>query len=225
MYIENRFREIEDALRPLLKVLRLVPVRDEYGPYHRISFHRPGEGDWRSPVMIMFPNEYQTQKAEAEWEDAYGGIQDFSVYDIGTNGWQAYRSHGIAHGPILGGKDAVLNRTATDLRDYDLRPFAKEVPFVIDNSYLIEGWEKLNQSIYNFGVTEMECARDETGESLTFEYAGHEFVLAYPEDGNKVILTVDGELAGDPLKRDQNAIRMLLVSTFMDIDRRSRPTI
>lgn len=218
MYAENRFQEIEDALRPLLKVLRLKPVRDEYGSFYRLSFHRPGEGDWRSPVMLMFPNEYETKKAEAEWEDAYGAIQDFHIIEIGTNGWHAYRSHGIGSGPIPGGKEAVLNCIATDLREYDLRPFAENLPFVVDNSYLIQGWEELNRTFHAHDIEEVICSRDQTGESLSFEFGDHQFVLTYPWVEQKVVLSIDGEFAGDVLKYERLGVDLLLISKFLEIE-------
>ncbi|MGO7419856.1 hypothetical protein ACCT09_07500, partial [Rhizobium ruizarguesonis] len=162
--------------------------------FHSITFERPGEGRWRSPIQILFPYDHAEGEEQPSWREAHIGIHFIDKFSIGSNGWTAYGGGGKTIDPIPGTQEEVLDEIATSLREYELFPFDQDVPNVINDMSLIDAWDKLSASFEEYGIDDVVISRSELGEFVSFEFAGSSFRLCFPVENSRVLLEMDGEV-------------------------------
>jgi len=193
MYLEDRIKEIEHALGPLMKVMRLKLTQDTWFLNDCLRFEREGEGNWVSPVEIIFPDQYTSGREQASWDDVRFLVVDVDVFPIGANGWTGYSTTGRRQIEPSGSKDEIIKEFAMLLRKHRLYPTA-ELPAVA-NWRLTAAWPQLKEEFDYQGVTAFDIERDGNGyESCYFEADGMPAELRFAS--SDAILLVNGKEVG-----------------------------
>jgi hypothetical protein len=192
MSIENRLRETEKRLGPVLEDLGLEARHEQYGHFHSIAFERPGEGRWRSPIQILFPYDHAEGDEQPSWRNAHIGIDYIFKFPIGSNGWTAYDGGGKTIVPTPGTEEEVLEEIATSLRKYELFPWDRDVLNIPNDLALVEAWHEISPRFEEYGIDDVVISRSEFGEFVSFEFAGSSFRLCFPVKYPRVVLEMDG---------------------------------
>jgi len=204
MYMSQVFRDIKQALGPLMKELgvrhRLVEPEPER--YHRVIFETMGDFRWRAPVELQFPIAGFSGKTKADWADVRIWHQRRPFKPVGSNGWITYDEIPTSTiGPLLGSKDRAIRIVRRSLPERELIPNGPPfpegpgLPNILLNMWLKTQLERTLARFFEaHEVENFYLHRNAEGEeSVSFELRDYTFEILYLSDDRTIVVSVDGE--------------------------------